>query len=103
MTCWMICFGTLWICRRISQSRLVCVVSGLQEILCFIHKQDDQIALERIQSMEDGGQFQNKGIYFREYAKKYCKKHKTKDAGHGSPLTVFSHGSKLKGRGNQKT
>lgn len=47
----------------------------LQEILCFIHNQDYQKALERIQSMEDGGQFQNKGIWFREYAKKYCKKH----------------------------
>lgn len=43
-----------------------------QEILRFIHRQEYQEALERIQLMEDEGHFQNKGIWFREYAEKYC-------------------------------
>ncbi len=45
-----------------------------QEIMRFIHRKEYQKALEQIQLMEDGGHFQNKGIWFREYAKKYCEK-----------------------------
>lgn len=46
----------------------------IQEILILLHKQEYQKALERIQSMEGGGRFQNNDIWFREYAENYCKK-----------------------------
>lgn len=46
----------------------------IQEILILLHRQEYEKALEHIQSMEGGGQFQNKGIWFKKYAEKYCKK-----------------------------
>ncbi len=47
----------------------------IQEILILLHRQEYQKALKYIQSMENGGQFENKGICFKNYAEKYCKKH----------------------------
>lgn len=46
----------------------------IQEILRMIHRQKYQNALVRLQTMEGEGQFQNHGIWFREYAERYCKK-----------------------------
>lgn len=45
----------------------------IQVILQMIHKQEYQDALAHLQRMEDGGQFQNHGIWFQEYAERYCK------------------------------
>lgn len=47
----------------------------IQEILILLHKQEYRKALDRIQSMEDGGSFQNNDIWFKEYAEKYIKEY----------------------------
>ncbi len=44
---------------------------SIQDILVLIHNQEYQGARERIQSLEGNGQFQNKGIWFKEYAERY--------------------------------
>lgn len=48
----------------------------IQELLVLIHNQEYQKAQERIESLEGNGQFQNKGIWFKEYAERYCRDNK---------------------------
>ncbi|MCM1182416.1 MAG: hypothetical protein NC337_03475 [Roseburia sp.] len=47
----------------------------VQAILLLIHRQEYREALERVQSMEERSYFQNKGIWFKEYAEAYCRRH----------------------------
>ncbi len=48
---------------------------NIQEILALIHHQKYQEAGERICSMEGNGQFQNKGVWFKEYAGKHVERY----------------------------
>ena len=44
----------------------------VQEILLLIYNSEYRKAMERIEALETGGPFCNNGIYFKEYARKYC-------------------------------